>query len=183
MCGMTPCLGPQAGVVLWSQLRRYPRVLLTYSSGIAAISSGKYEHFRIICDAQVTPYRPSSQSERSSPVAALAEVFGEGDVNQAFNLMPKHERKYVPQSEYLVKLFQPIMDDLLVVGVEYECGCERCEVLWARVCADRLMNERENTWGPYRRCVYKFRGRVSNNNKYGQVLKEAESERNQWLPL
>ena len=64
---------------------------------------------------------------------------------KAFSQLPGHKRHYVPCSEYLFKLLQPMLDDILFLGRDYEQYFDRFEVLLALVHADLEQAQSKST--------------------------------------
>ena len=176
---MTDRLEPESGLVIWSALRWYPLLLLAYTSGIAAVAAGKYTNLTTVLEARVRSHR--SPSEIKPLISALTDVLTES--HDAFKTMPGHEKNYTPRSEYLFKLLQPMLDDLLFLGRDYEMYFDRFEVIFALVCADKLKSEMGTTWGPFGRFGYKYRSRLHASHPYGQVIAEAASQRDNWPPI
>jgi uncharacterized caspase-like protein len=102
-------LDPVSGLSVWIALRWYPVLLLTYSSGIAAVASDKYDNLYALLHTDVT--NSSYSSNRTILIHAL--LSGVSDILDAFKVIPGYENKYVPCSEYLFKFLQPLFDDLL----------------------------------------------------------------------
>lgn len=176
---MTDRLEPESGLVIWSVLRWYPLLLLSYSGGIAAVAAGKYENLRAILETKVRSHR--SPSEIKPLVSAYLDLLT--DSHDAFKTIPGHERNYVPRSEYLFKLLQPALDDILFLGRDYEQVFDRFEVLLALTCADKVKTEMGQAWGPFGRFAYKFRSRFATSHPYGQMVREAADMKGDWPPL
>ena len=100
---------------------------------------------------------------------------------EVFKQLPGHERHYVPRSEYLFKLLQPMFDDLLFLGRDYEQYFDRFEVLLALVHADLYKIEIKHVWGPIGRFGWKFKHRDVNPLK--EIVEEAERQKESWGPL
>src|SRR6185436_3709845 len=77
--------------------------------------------------------KTASHVRRSGESNTLVEdvIDGIQEVASTFKLMPGHEKHYVPRSEYLFKLLQPLFDDLLFLGSEYEAAFDRFEIFLA----------------------------------------------------
>ena len=176
---MTDRLEPESGLVIWSVLRWYPLLLLSYSGGIAAVAAGKYENLREILETNVRSHR--SPSEVKPLVSALLDLLT--DSHDAFKTLPGHERHYVPRSEYLFSLLQPALDDILFLGRDYEQMFDRFEVFLALICADKLKSEMGETWSSFGRFAYKFRSRFATSHPYGQIVQEAETMKADWPPI
>ena len=172
-------LEPKSGLVIYLKLRWYPMFLLLYSAGIASIANDDYDALSNILTVKVRS--PESTYELvpiSIPIGdAAAELDG------AFKRLPGHEKQYVPRSEYLFKLLQPSLDDLLFMGNDYERCFDRFEVFLALVYADLDYQPEGRIWGPIGRFGWKYRSRGRSGNTYADILKEAESLKDRWMPL
>jgi len=104
-------------------------------------------------------------------------------LHDAFKLLPGYERQYVPRSEYLYKVLQPLLDDPLFLGEEYESAFDRFEVLYALEHAHRYSGMATGAaWGPVGRFGWKFsRGRPG--SPFHEVVAEAEAQGLLWPPL
>ena len=171
---------PKSGRKSWLSLRWYPATILMYSGGIGAIAGENYEYLSSLLLTPVrSEARQKGQEEVILPVVdALVELQG---IN-AFKLLPSHEKHYVPRSEYLFKMLQPDLDDLLFLGRSYETLFDRFEVLFALIHADLEERRIGVTWGPPGRFAWKYRGRPE-SSPFLEVLQEAARQRNDWLPI
>lgn len=176
---MTEGLEPKDRLVIWRALRWYPHLLMSYSGGIAAVSAGKYENLATILETKVGSGR--SQSDGKSVISSLTDLLKHS--YDAFKTIPGHERHYSPLSEYLFKLLQPQLDDLLFLGHEYEAFFDQFEVLFSLVCADKHQDEEGRAWGPPGRFAWKYRGGLVAEHPYRQVIQEADTEKANWGPL
>lgn len=176
---LTDRLESQSGVVVWLALRWYPIIQLLYSAGISALAAEKYENLAAMLLTKVG----SSHSRRASTELTLSvgEAILDLERSDAFKQLPGHERHYVPRSEYLFKLLQPMLDDLLFLGRDYEQAFDRFEVLFALVHADLAQIERSHIWGPIGRFGWKFHNDDANPLK--DVISEAERQKESWGPL
>jgi len=105
------------------------------------------------------------------------------ELTDAFKTLPGHERYYVPGSEYLYKLLQPDLDDLLFLGNDYERYFDRLEILLALVYADFEYKPEGRVWGPLGRFAWKYRKRRREGNTFIEILEEAERQKDDWPPL
>ena len=101
----------------------------------------------------------------------------------AFKLLPGHEKHYVPRSEYLFKVLQPIIDDTLFVGKTYESLFDRYEVIQALVYADLHEKESRRVWGPIGRFGWKYNEFLSDENPFKNIVAEADEIKTDWPPL
>jgi len=178
---LTDRLEPKNGLVFWQALRWYPVILLLYSAGISALAAEKYENLATMLLARVG----SSRSSRVGTVLTLSvgEAILEFQRTAAFKQLPGHERHYVPRSEYMFKLLQPTLDDLLFLGRDYEQAFDRFEVLFALVNADLLKHaQTSRIWGPIGRFGWKYHNDQEANPLKSLISEAAEQERS-WGPL
>jgi len=168
----------QSGLVIWIALRWYPICLLAYSAGISAVAAGNYKNLHTILMTTVRKPRSDSSGEL---VSALGDSFS--DLHDAFKTLPGHERNYTPRSEYLFKLFQPRLDDLLYLGNDYEEAFDKFEVFLALVYADLVNEKQQNIWGPIGRFGWKKRGWSGSSSPYQNILDEASKLKDAWPPI
>ena len=140
----------KTGTTGWLALRWYPALLILYSGGIAAVAAERYDNLREILLCSVS----GGRSGREEPfVRAVTE--GSDDVAQVFGLLPGHDRQHVPRSKYLYQLLQPLLDDLLFLGSDYEAAFDRFETLYALEHAHQYEAEGGRCWGPIGRFGWK----------------------------
>jgi hypothetical protein len=177
---LTDRLESKSGLIVWQALRWYPVLLLLYSTGISALASDKYDNLSTILLTKVG----SSRYDMAATELALAigQPILELNRAEAFKHLPGHETHYVPRSEYLFKLLQPILDDLLFLGSDYEHYFDRFEVLLALVHTD-LMQTGPDTriWGPIGRFAWKYRS--EGTNPLRQIIYEGERHKDSWEPI
>jgi len=179
MSRMTEGLEPESGLSIWIKLRWYPALLMSYTGGIASVSARKYENLAAILRAKVGSVR--SESGPRSVTSGLTELRkGSHDV---FKTLPGHERHYAPTAEYLFKLLQPELDDLLFLGGDYEVSFDKFEVLFSLVCADTHLDDQGRVWGPFGRFSWKYHAGLVAEHPYRQVIQEADMEKANWGPL
>jgi len=174
-------LEPKGGLIVWTALRWYPVMLLLYSAGISAIASEKYDNLSAMLLAKVGSSR---FSKATTPLAlAIGEPIVELSRIDAFKQLPGHERQYVPRSEYLFKLLQPMLDDILFLGRDYERVFDQFEILLALVHADLDQQESPKTsiWGPIGRFGWKYEN--DNNNPLKEIIADAKRYKESWGPL
>ena len=160
---------PEEGLVVWLSLKWYPVFLLLYSAGISAVSADNYGALATILTTKVQSPRNTYETiEVTLPVGDAA-----AGLNDAFKRMPGHEKHYVPRSEYLYKLLQPDLDDLLFLGRDYELMFDRFEVFLALVHADLEYYSDNHIWGPLGRFGWKYSSRGRTGNVYNEIIKEA----------
>jgi hypothetical protein len=153
----------------WLELQWYPVLLLFYAGGVAAVAAGRFAALKELMHAVV---RFSGKGERL--VVAVTE--GLNNRTAAFRLLPGLERHHVPCSDHVYEILQPLLDEMLFLGSEYEWAYDRFEVLYALEYAYQT----DRGWGPIGRFGWKFR---SESNPLLQTKKEAESAGASWPPL
>ncbi|MBA7691318.1 hypothetical protein ES703_99861 [subsurface metagenome] len=178
---LTDRLESKSGLVVWQALRWYPTMLLLYGTGISALASDRYDNLAAILLTRVGSSR-STTSSTTPFTLAIGEVTTK--LHDAFKQLPGHEHHYVPRSEYLFKLLQPTLDDLLFLGRDYEQDFDRFEVLLALVYADlerEQFKRSHGIWGPIGRFGWKFSHYETNPLK--DIMAEAERQKQSWGPL
>ena len=169
----------QSGPVVWLNLRWYPTVLLMYSGGIGAIAADNYENLSTIFNTNSGSV--STYDETDAIIIETNEAISE--IAEFFQRLPGHERQYVPKSEYLFKILQPILDDLIFLGASYEEMFDRFEIFQALVYADLLERKHGRIWGPFGRFVWKHKRGTPELSPYIKLLLEAQSHQDNWSPL
>ena len=165
-----------SGVNFWLALRWYPVLLMSYSMGIAAISSSRYENLAKLF------HTPISELHQPSLEFPLIVSLGNGisDLHNAFKELPGHERQYVPRSEYLYKHLQPKLDDLLFLGSEYDWLFDKYELLFALEFGHQLLKIKNHFWAPLGRFSWKRR---DGGGPFNRLVKEAQFAKDDWAPL
>ncbi len=178
---LTDRLEPKGGLIVWTALRWYPIMLLLYSTGISAIASDKYDNLAAILLAKVGSSRLLKAT--TTLTQAIGEPIVEIERTEPFKQLPGHERQYVPRSEYLFKLLQPMLDDILFLGRDYEQKFDQFEVLLALVNADLDQQESSGThiWGPVGRFGWKYKDEDINPLK--EIIADAKRKKESWGPL
>ena len=169
----------ESGSTLWLNLRWYPALLLIYSGGISAIAAENYETLNKIFTTKVISIQHNNKSSKfiESVVKATLEL----DRMNVFKIIPGHEKHYTPRSEYLFKLLQPKLDDILFLGKGYENIFDRFEIFYALIFMD-LSYETMGKWGPPGRFAWKY-SRSYGDSVYDDILNEAKSYGEDWMPL
>lgn len=103
-------------------------------------------------------------------------------INPADVFKSLSDRNYlVPRSEYMFKLVQPALDDVLFLSKSYEYYFDQCETFLALIFFDHRGGGSESGWGPPGRFAYKFQR--SSANTFTDMLKDAEALKSEWPPL
>lgn len=166
------------GLTIWLGLRWYPLILQTYRAGIAAIDSHNYENLASLF------YAPIPVVDHSLKDLFLVEAIGncilELNRTNIWNTIPGHEKHYTPLSEYLFKILQPSLDDLLFLGKSYETAFDTFEVLLTLVVADMRVQKKSGLWGPVGRFGWKHH---SASPPFQRVIEEAKANGANWGPI
>lgn len=167
------------GLVVWIKLRFYPMILEIYSGGIAAIDGERYDSLAHIFGTSI------QVADENGSSRIFAERIGEAISNlqqaNVFKKIPGHERHHVPMSEYLFKILQPKLDDVLFLGKNYENAFDRFEILFALVVADANKQRARNPWGPVGRFGWKHKHH--HDDPLTAMINEAKAQRDQWPPI
>lgn len=176
---LTENIEPRNGKVVWLAIRWFPIKLLLYSGGIAALSSKNYDNLA----ALLLVSRSAKTSEDKSEFLLLALEKGISGLQEIkmFNKLPGYERNYVPESEYLYKTLQPLLEDLLFLGSDYEELFDRFEII-RTLCYVDLRGIKNWIWGPPGRFCWKLQNGMG-QNPYDKLVSEAESHGDAWGPL
>lgn len=174
----TDRLDSHSGLVVWLNLRWYPLILELYCSGIAAVEGRRYDSLTNIFYATI------STSENDQHDVLFVEAVAKGILEltraEVFKKLPGHDRHYTPMSEYLFKILQPKLDDILFIGKSYERSFDEFEVLFALVVADLKKQQEKRVWGPLGRFGWKGR---DGNSPLSRITEEAQAKGEEWGPL
>lgn len=175
----TDRLEPQGGLVVWLNLRWYPLILEIYCAGIAAVEGKRYDSLANIFYTTVSP----SEYRRHDEFLAVAVSNGIHELTRAdvFKHLPGHDRHYTPMSEYLYKILQPKLDDILFIGKGYEKSFDEFEALFALVVADLQKQSNKHVWGPIGR--FGWKGRTDDNAPFSRLVAEAQALGENWEPI
>lgn len=170
-------LESRGGLVAWMNLRWYPLLLVMYHAGVAALEGKNYKSLASIFYTKLG----SSDYDSSDPFFALRVANAAGDLVDVFKRIPDHERNYTPISEYLYKLIQPELDDMLFLGKGYEELFDEFEILFALVVADLKKQQDKYVWGPIGR--FGWKNRRHGTSPFEKLRKEASHSKNSWGPI
>lgn len=168
----------KGGLSIWLDLRWYPAILETYSAGIAAVQGGRYDSLAEVFFTKA--WASEYGKDESYFVSALSQAVLELTRLDAFKHIPGHERHYVPMSEYLYKVLQPQLDDVLFVGKDYDRAFDEFEVLFALTIADLKVQRKDSAWGPIGRFGWK---QPRGSGPLTVVINEARATGQAWPPL
>jgi hypothetical protein len=172
-------LGADTRTNVWTALRWYPAMLITYALGIGAIAAGNYKILYSLLRSSCISISHSSQGIPF--VLAIEEGFGQA--RNLFKTLPVHERHLYPVSEYLFSLFKNKYSEVVFLGQDYESIFDYFEILYAL----QQSHEREKLvegrfWGPIGRFGWKS-SRGNMPNPFKDFCDEASRNKESWLPL
>ncbi len=179
MARITDRLESQNGLTVWLSLRWYPIIIQMYCAGIAAVDGPRYDSLANIF------YTKMGTSDYSDGQELLVDAIGYAILQlvstDGFKKLPGHEKYYVPMSEYLYKIVQPLVDDVLFVGKNYEAYFDEFEVLLALAVADQRVQNGKNAWGPVGR--FGWKQAHTDNPPLNRVIASAKLLGDRWEPL
>jgi len=172
-------LEQQGGLTVWLALRWYPLLLELYYAGIAAVDGQRFDSLAAIF---YTPVPASEyQSYSDTFVGSIAKGLLDLNRSNVLKQIPGHERNHVPLSEYLFKILQPKLDDVLFLGKNYEQAFDTFEVFFALAVADLDLLKGGNGWGPIGRFGWKHSSRE--NGPFAKIVAEGRAQQESWAPL
>ncbi len=145
-------------------------LVLLYAGGIAAVSAGRY------CALRALLHAPVRVSGKDQPLV-MAVTEGLSDRPRAFGLLPGLERHHTPCSDRLFDVLQPLLDEVLFLGSDYERAFDRFEMLYGFEYAYQA----ERDWGPIGR--FGWKSARSDFSPLGGLLKEIEGANDAWPPV
>ena len=130
-------------------------------------------------------YTPMPSSEYREHEELFIEAVGNRllELNRTGVLkhIPGHENNFTPLSEYLFKVLQPKLDDLLFLGKNYEYAFDTFEVFFALVVADIRQVRGQHVWGPIGR--FGWKNSRGDGSPLGRVIADARGMKDSWPPL
>jgi hypothetical protein len=175
----TDRLEQQGGLVVWLSLRWYPLIISLYCSGIAAVEGKRYGSLASIFYTTISSGENRAQGQFL--IEAVSHSITELSQANVFKQLPGHERHYTPMSEYLFKILQPKLDDVLFIGKGYEASFDEFEVLFALAVADLKKQRDQYVWGPIGR--FGWKGRNFGFTPLSRIIAEARAMGENWEPI
>ncbi len=169
-----------SGLTIWLNLRWYPLIMQFYALGIAAFENKKYGTLFNIFFIKLD----SSLSSNGKPLyfsEAISNAILELTRQDVFKQLPGFERHFVPMSEHLHTILQPLIDDTLFIGKNYENAFDDFECFFALVIADLHHQQERTVWGPIGR--FGWKEKRSYNSPLSNMIKEAKEQGVNWAPL
>ncbi len=174
----TDRLETKSGLNVWLYLRWYPLILAIYLSGIASVDGKRYDS---LSDIFYTIMDSSKRNQNNYFIEEISKGILELNRSDVFKELPGHERYYTPMSEYLFKIIQPRLDDILFLGKNYERSFDEFEVLFALAVADIRKQKNRSVWAPIGRFGWKFNS--SDDDPLSRIINEANELRQEWGPI
>lgn len=175
----TDRLESQGGLTVWIHLRWFPLIIALYSAGVAAVEGRCYESLASIF------YTTLGHREYGKTGQILVEAVSNSVLEltrmDVFKQIPGHDRHYTPMSEYLHKILQPKLDDLLFLGRSYETAFDEFEVLFALTVADLRKQAGRDAWGPIGR--FGWKAQRGDESPVARVFEEGRAMGANWGPL
>jgi len=165
-----------SGVNLWIHFRWFPIQVLMYSSGIAALSVENFNALKIILTTYVYLPNYSTKNEHIPIIVPVNENLTR--ITDDFKWIPGQEQKRVPRSEILFKALEPLLQELLFLGKDYERYFDDFEVYNALVYKDVMGNK----FYPIGRFGYKYR-QERESGPINRLVEEAKKKKDKWSPL
>jgi hypothetical protein len=116
--------GPEAGLVIWLKLRRYPALVLMYGMGLGALANSNYRFLKALFDHKIRTdsYKP----ERYTAAALHPQGVLPRDDQQ---LLPEREREYTPLSNHLFEVLREPLREYLPDDTAYDSTFDWFEYL------------------------------------------------------
>lgn len=171
---MTDSITMEGGNTLLLALRWYPLLMLIYAGGIAAIAGDNYKQLSTLFTSKI-------ESNGKYKEIIIPIVQARNEYIDVFKSISGYERYYTPQSEYILKYFQPLFDDTLFLGKSYERLFDRFESFFALVYA-HLTVDNYHFWGPPGRFIWKYK-RYKETSAMKEIMDEANIKKDDWPPL
>lgn len=165
--------GSEAGTNTLLDMGWYPICLLEYTAGISAMAAGRYGNLSKILNTPVDC--PLYTGIKPNIIVPLSDAMD--GLHNIFKIFPGHEKNIVPRSEYLFKLLQPQLEEILFLGQSYEPLFDRFEMFMALVYAD-ITGYGHGLIGRFG-----YKHKQGREKIYTNLLEEAESQKDDWPPI
>lgn len=158
------------GYQTYSDLRKYPTLLMLYVAGIASISSGNFENlYEVTNEAKAKKF---NGRKKIIELIYPAEVFhSKIDAENILN----QPRRYTPVSDYLYEMLKEIFKDLIPLEEKYSYYFDLFEEFLAIIFLDATEEKIENmSWCPIGRFSWKNQYEGENNINAEFAKKKSE---------
>ena len=170
------------GTVVWLRLASYPLLLLMYEAGISSLAAGRYDSLRASLLTSV--HLEGRRSGRHLSPIVIPVIDDITELHDAFKMLPEMERKYVPRSEHVFQKLQPVLEDQLFLGRNYERLFDEFEIFMALTYCDLSYDDlSRGGWGPPGRFAWKERGRSYDDQVFSDFVSRAKKLGDKWEPL
>lgn len=171
-------LGKDTRDNIWTSLRLYPLALLMYAIGIGAVTANNYP---ILYTFFQSTFNILSYPFNGVPlVYAIQEGFR--TARGSFELLLDHKKHFSPAGEYLFTFFKSQLNDIFLLGNEYEDIFDRFELIYALQYAHEREKISGNIWGPAGRSGWKY-SRGVDDEPFRRLCDEASRNKETWIPL
>jgi hypothetical protein len=175
----TDQLVEESGLHVWLSLRWYPIILELYCAGISLVYGGRYHSLNDILYTKIASsnFYDNEQYFGQFVTKGLTKI----ERDETFKRLPGHERQHTPLNEYLLKTLQPMLDEVLFMGNNYERSFDEFEVLFSLIVADMNKQHGQTAWGP----IGRFGWKQQNHNQppFARIVEEAKRLQEKWPPL
>jgi hypothetical protein len=142
------------GDLVWIKLKRYPALLLIYSTGVAAVLSGNYHVLREIAS------RPSvvpRVGEKTVPASIKIETHGTMGRDVARQLLENMEKRLTPVSDHVSDYLRDAFGTMGIDEAQYIEAFDNFEYLWCLLHVDAEMQHvRADPWAPYGSFIWRW---------------------------
>ena len=147
----------QSGITNLINSMYYPTIILYYEAIIACLDSGNYYMLKKILkleNLEISRYNPDFKNVLTTAVAYIS------DISKSFAPLTDNDKYYYPFNEYIYKIMQPKLDDMLFLGDSYEHLFLFTEFLIGiNYAIDTYKKENGHVWFPLGRYAYKYQER------------------------
>ena len=166
----------------WSDLGRYPALLLVYSSGIAAVASENYSVLREIASR---PSVTARDTENNAPAPIEIETHRIMDRDRARLIF--ENRNFTPVSDYLFDQLQNAIRTMGVDDAQYLEAFDNFEYLWCLLHVDAEMQRgSSDPWAPYGSFIWRWQrygGEGGGHRFSDQASRALEDSDKNWPPI
>jgi hypothetical protein len=164
--------GPEAGLSVWTDLRRYPALLLLYGGGLGALAAKRYG---TLVDLLTKPR--VRIGDREHPMLSRIDPTNILDA-RVIQMLPGMERKKTPMSQYLELLLRESLSYVIPDDRMFVQTFDRFEYLLAAVYMDLI--ERLQ-WAPTG--CFAWRYEMNDYSPAQLIAREIANEKENWAPL
>ena len=131
----------------------FPTLVLIYGIFITSLEAENYEIIKEIIS--MSDDKIDSSHYYRDTDSLITNLFNRiNEISQNFSLFYPEEKYKFPMNEYLYKYMQPIIDDILFIGDDYNDKYTNTEILISVIYAVKNYSEKDYVWGPFGRYLY-----------------------------